>query len=414
VRASPCPTELELDQAFSVGADPDLIAHLDGCHGCRTLWDETAIAVELARELPLAIPPVHHREERRTALLAAWDPVPFVRAPVQPAPEISAVRPQRRGRWAVAAIVLAAAATVAVVVAARHPSHDPEVVASHARRGVVHAHEGARFSLAAQPPDEIVRLRDGVIDIDVDPLSVGERFRVVVGTDEVEVRGTSFEVVATADHLVGVHVVHGRVEVKRAGMAPVVLTGGQAWHASTATDLPPPATPAPIVAPPAPSAPRLPSRSPPKARPADPVVPPPPAAGMTPPPKVTDPQEVAFNRGWDAMRLGEYGQAAAAFNRAVALAPDGALTEDATFWHAVAVARLHRTGEAIVAFRSFLDAFPSSTRAGEASAMLGWLLVETHELDEARRRFHAAETDPHEGARASALKGLETVGAAAN
>ena len=112
-------------------------------------------------------------------------------------------------------------------------------------------------------------------------------------------------------------------------------------------------------------------------------------------------------QGWDAMRQGELGQAAAAFSRAIALAPDGALAEDATFWHAVAVARLERTQEAVAAFRSFLDAYPTSARAGEASAMLGWLFVDRHELDEARRRFRAAINDPHPSVQASARKGLE-------
>ena len=38
---------------------------------------------------------------------------------------------------------------------------------AYQRRGVVYPHDGARFTLAAQPPDEMVRLRDGVIDVDV-------------------------------------------------------------------------------------------------------------------------------------------------------------------------------------------------------------------------------------------------------
>ncbi|MBL0220812.1 MAG: tetratricopeptide repeat protein [Myxococcales bacterium] len=419
-----CPSELELDRAVSVGADPELAVHLDGCEVCRALWDETVGAVELVRELPFEAPSAIHIEERRTALLAAWEGVSSVRstAPIAPfshdeagpddpangvselaqAKDAAPPGSRRDLRWI--ALTMGVAATVVIAIAARPGSHNPDEVTAPPRRGVVHAHEGARFTLAARPPDEIVRLRDGVIDLDVDPLSAGERFRVVVGTDEVEVRGTSFEVVAMADHLVSVHVVHGRVEVRRAGNAPVVLSGGEAWHAPVASVLTPAPTPAPVIVSPA---------RPTPTRPAVTTAPNPPRVELlpapAPPPKAPDPQEAAFVRGWDAMRQGEYGQAAAAFNRAVALAPDGALSEDATFWHAVAVARLHRTSEAIAAFRSFLDAFPVSTRAGEASAMLGWLLVETHELDEARRRFHAAENDPNVNARASALQGLEAL-----
>ncbi len=418
-----CPSELELDRAVSVGADPELAVHLDGCEACRALWDETVGALELVRDLPFDAPSADHVEERRTALLAAWEGVPSVRlaalsAPVvapqvqdETEPVIAAQAAPKRVRHGLVwiATAMGVAATAVIVIAARAGSRTPDTSQArdeatvHPRRGVVHPHEGARFTLAAQPPDEIVRLREGVIDLDVDPLAAGERFRVVVGTDEVEVRGTSFEVVAAADHLVSVHVIHGRVEVRRAGDAPVVLAGGEAWHATAASVLAPAPTPAPVIASPPRPAPTRPAVTIASKLPRTELPVPAPSA------KAPDPQEAAFVRGWDAMRQGEYGQAAAAFNRAVALAPDGALSEDATFWHAVAVARLHRSSEAIAAFRSFLDAFPISTRAGEASAMLGWLLVETHEIDEARRRFHAAESDPNASARASALQGLDAL-----
>ncbi|MCX5744835.1 MAG: tetratricopeptide repeat protein [Proteobacteria bacterium] len=124
------------------------------------------------------------------------------------------------------------------------------------------------------------------------------------------------------------------------------------------------------------------------------------------PPVTTTAQEVAFDQGWDALRRGDYGPAAAAFGRAIALAPDGALSEDATFWHAVSLARLQRTTDAIAALRAFLDAFPTSTRADEASAMLGWLLVDTHEYFEARRRFEVAKNGLSPAVRESAVKGL--------
>lgn len=414
-----CPSELALDLAISVGPTPELLAHLEACEACRALWEDTQSAVELARDLPFAVPDAHHLEERRTAMLAAWQPEAarlaapegHLRAP-EPAviAETAPPPPARRGRWAPVGLIAAAAAlSVIVLVVSTRSSSQLDVV--HPHRGVVHAHEGTRFTLAAHPPDEIVRLRTGVIDVDVDPLAVGERFRVVVGTDEVEVRGTSFEVIAAADRLVSVHVVHGRVEVKRVGNPVVVLAAGESWHvtAPTAPALPTPAPVLDVVAPSPPSIPHPPGLVVKRSAPREETA--------TAPPKVArtvDPQELAFVQGWEAMRQGEYGPAAAAFNRAIALSPDGDLTEDSMFWRAVAIARLHRTTEAIGAFRAFLDAFPTSTRAGEAAAMLGWLLVETHELDEAKRRFHSAENDPHAGARASALQGLERLGDKAN
>jgi len=113
--------------------------------------------------------------------------------------------------------------------------------------------------------------------------------------------------------------------------------------------------------------------------------------------------------GWEAMQREEFGPAAAAFARAIALSPDGALVEDSTYWRAVAIARLGRVAEATASFRGFIDAFPRSTRAGEASVMLGWVLVETGEREEARRRFEAALTDPSSSVRTSAREGLDAL-----
>ena len=310
------------------------------------MWDDTRSAIDVARELPIGLPSVADREERRTALLAAWEPAQIASevAAVQPArgltPEpssgetafVDSLRARRRRRI-LAVVVAAAASLAAVMLAARGPLPPPSVVATHPRRGVVHPHEGAQFTLAAQPPDEIVRLRDGVIDIDVDPLMLGERFRVVVGADEVEVHGTSFQVVAAADRLVSVRVVHGRVEVRRIGAPPAFVIGGGAWHSTTVTGLESPAPP-----PTASVATTLPNRSSPPGRLPRGVIRPPgssaldavaqPPASTTAVPHRANPQEVAFARGWEAMGQGELGQAAASFQRAIALAPDGALAEE--------------------------------------------------------------------------------------
>ncbi|CAN5907431.1 hypothetical protein BH11MYX2_BH11MYX2_27010 [soil metagenome] len=373
-----CPSEEALDIAISVGADSDLEAHLAACDRCRTLWDDTIVLLGLARHLPAHVPGSIEAEERRTAILAAWDLAPTPR-PVVP------VRARRRVLHA-ATLALAAAAAVAVTWFATRPPSAPTVVV-HPRRGVVHAHEHAVFALASQPPDEIVRLRDGVIDVDVDPLQAGERFRVIVGIDEIEVHGTSFEVVALADRLVSVRVVHGRVEVRHAGDKPVFLGPSEGWHVTVAS----------VAAPPSATASLAPSPVHSKSLHASP-------AGSAAP--TASPQETVFVRGWEQMRQGSYEQALGSFDRALVLSPDGALAQDATFWRVVALARLHRSVDAITAFRSFIDTFPASTRVGEASAMLGWLLIDANELDEARRLFHAAEHDTNAAARDSAVQGL--------
>jgi TolA-binding protein len=379
---SPCPTATELDRAFGSAA-PELVAHVASCPACTAVWTETAEAIALVRDLPAELPPAPHREEQRTALLAAFEHRPTT---------------ARRHGWLAPAATTAAAASVLFALwprAADTPAPVPAPTPASAH--VVHPHAGAHYTIAAEPPDEIVRLREGTIDVDVRPLRPGERFRVIVGADQLEVHGTSFEVVAAGDHLVSVHVVHGRVEVRRVGSAPAFVAGGQSWHAITAVAGPP----APARAPP----PRVEHAAPPPARAVarvpEPAEPPPPA-----PTAATDPQETAFVAGWDAMRRGELAVAADAFARAVALDPHGDLAEDGTFWHAVAVARLHRTEEAIVALRGFIGAYPASTRAGEASVMLGWILVDRNQLDEARLRFQAAIRDPSESVQTSARAGL--------
>ena len=376
-----CPTDIELARARSVGIIPD---HLASCEACRAAWEATSRVIELARELPAPVPSAAHREEIRTALLAA-SPTPAARSP---------------RRWWIPAIGVAAAAAAAIVLIPRAAP----TVAVHAH-GDVTPHPGAHYVALSRSPDEIVRLVDGAIDVEVEPLHPGERFRVVVGDAEVEVHGTAFTVDAAADHLVAVTVAHGRVEVRPRASVPAVLGAGQSWHVPpvrTAAVAPPP-PPVVVIAPP-------PLRTVHVERPhAAPVEAPPPPVEPMAPPVAKSSDEVAYEDGWAAMRAQDYGKAAAAFSRVLLLAPDSTLVEDAAYWHAVALARGKRSAEAVSAFRDFLDEHAASPRAGEASAMLGWLLVDTHDYDEALRRFHAATGDRDPKVRASAQAGIDAL-----
>jgi hypothetical protein len=387
--AGPCRTELELSRALSVGADDELTAHLASCAVCRAEWDGLASAIAHARDLPAAIPAASHREHVRTALLAASERHAAVRRPV---------------RWAIPAVALAAAAAVVLHLVRTAPSTEPTPIVA---RGVVHPHPGATYVVSA-PPDEIVALHDGTIDVHVEPLGPGQRFRVVVGHDEVEVRGTAFEVVAQRDHLIGVQVVHGRVEVRRAGEATMMLGAGEQWHAPVIAARSEPPPPPPIVPPPPP--PIVPPPHPAPVLPAPlrtPAAAPEPAIVPAPAPPATTADEAAFVSAWNAMRRNDFARAASVFAHVLVLAPDGPFAEDASYWFAVATARIPQAATAITAFREFLDRYPRDPRAGEASAMLGWLLVEAGNRTEAGRRFEAATTDPNEGVRASARAGLD-------
>jgi len=331
-------------------------------------------ALAAMRDAPVDVPCAAHREEVRTALLARAMP------PVH----------ARSRRWL--AVPLAAAAAVVAIVAWPAPAlHEVALplLPPLPARGHVHPLPGAVFAAASHVPDEVVTLHDGTIHLDVDPLHANERFRVIVGASEIEVRGTAFEVTADHDRLVDVHVLHGRVEVRPVGREMIVLGAGGDWKFESAAA---PASVAPVVV-------------------AVPLAPRPPVHTATLPPRVViaTADQVAYNDGWSALRGSQFELAAANFAKALAAAPDGSLADDARFWHAVALARGHATGPALAAFHDLVDQHPNSIHAGEASAMLGWMLVDAKRLDEARQRFAAAINDPSAKVRASAQAGIDAL-----
>ena len=134
------------------------------------------------------------------------------------------------------------------------------------------------------------------------------------------------------------------------------------------------------------------------------------ALPAAPPPSSTNPPspaELAFSQGWQALRSDDYPGAAAAMRRASEAAPASALAADARYWEAIALARQGSDAKARLAMEEFLRRFPGSPRAGEVSAMLGWLLLDSHEWSAAERLFLAAESDRAPAVRESARKGLE-------
>ncbi|MGH9884668.1 MAG: tetratricopeptide repeat protein [bacterium] len=121
------------------------------------------------------------------------------------------------------------------------------------------------------------------------------------------------------------------------------------------------------------------------------------------------PVEQSYDQAWGALRAGDFHRASGGFARVLLLAPDGPLVEDASFWRAVALARGQRAAEARSAFRDFLDSFGASHHAGEASAMLGWLLIDARAFDEAAQRFTTAAADANPAVRRSARAGLDAL-----
>jgi tetratricopeptide (TPR) repeat protein len=386
-----CLSSQELSRAISDGVEP---AHLAGCASCTRELMATREMIELARDAAPALPPQARREEVRTMLLAAGRSA-----------DVLAPHPRSRARYAVAGALALAAAAIAIVVV-----REPATPAGHFH-ATVRPLAGADYTATQRAPDEIVYLRDGAIDVEVAPLHAGERFRIVLEDAEVEVHGTRFVATAAAGKLVAVDVAHGIVEVRARGAGSVLLRVGESWR-------PPVVTPVITALPasrPAPPEPPPPVRTKRVVKAAPPTVPPAPAevtppAVVPPTPKIERlPQERAYDEGWAAMRAGTFAEAAKDFARVQLLDPGGALAEDATYWYAVALARANDSAQAITAFGDFLDHYPKSRRAGEASAMLGWLLVGAQQPAEAERRFRAAVNDPAPAVRDSARAGLDAV-----
>jgi TolA-binding protein len=287
-------------------------------------------------------------------------------------------------------------------------------------RATIRAIGPARFSRAQFQPDEIVRLDDGEIELEIAPLHAGERFRVVADDGEVEVRGTRFKVSVVDHHLTAVHVWKGKVEVRSSDGAQAILVPGDDWVRAEQPTAPAPAPAPEVVAPPAPVAEgtsqrRAPAhRSPPSIRrhaKAKRI------AAITPTPKPLPAarderplgESPSFGHAWALLRGGDAKQAAAEFAEVERVARGRDIEEDALYWRAVAVGRAGDAAGSRTLFAAFLDRFPSSSRAGEAAATLGRLLLDAGDQHGARQAFERAARDPSPRVRAAAQDGLARV-----
>jgi TolA-binding protein len=354
--------------------------HALGCGDCRRALDslESAIA-RAAADHTGPIDPSRSERLRMRLLDAARR--------TEPAP------PSRAPRMALAVVV---AGVVAAAALAFFHAAEPTTALTTAH-GAVRASTGAHFTVLSDAPDEIVRLVDGTISVAVAPLAPGARFRVVVGDAEVEVRGTAFDVTAERDRLASVDVLHGRVEVRVDARPAIVLDAGQRWTPSAEPATVPPTAVEPESA----------------LEEARDVVP---AAAHVDPPRASAPPRpwtpaTGFEDGWTALHAGDAASAAAAFAEVTDRAPTDPLAEDAAFWRCVALSRTGDTRGAETALDAFVAHYPASARAGEASVMLGWLLVGHGEVTRARPLFERAAHDPSERIRASAERGLARIDA---
>ena len=316
--------------------------------------------------------------------------------------------PGRRWRFALAMIAIAGAAAASVsLLVARRPQRAPATSLATGERTFHAAVTGtptARFARESGAPDEVIRLYDGSLTVDVTPLRRGDRVRIVIGDAEVEARDTSFEVSARGDSLDAVQVVRGQVDVRPARMAPVVIVAGERWDARPIVDRD---TIAELPAEP----PRVESPATPREK--HDVRQSPPARSLSPSANTNaapaePPMSKLFATGWQAFHAGDPANAVSAFDEALAAYPGDPLAEDVSFWRAMALQKISTT-QARDAFAQFISRYPRSPRLGEASLVFGWLELDAGHLDQAVRSFERARKDPDDTVRSNAEKGLAAV-----
>ena len=348
----------------------------------------------LARTIPAPPRGADRVERTRTALLA------------------SAGTQQRRRTYApVVGVALALAAAAAVLVwvigGDRPVTRDKLAVAPVGL---------ARFERATSWPDYVVRADDGYVSVHLEYLDAGERFRVKTADGEVESRMAHFVVATERGRLARVAVSAGSVEIRWGHESPVFLSTGQMWTpvrtAEVIVDRQPVAViekqPTVIEKPPAvvekqPAKPKVPAAKPAKLAPAV-VVEEPVAPEASP-----RPGEADFRAGVAALRGGDAAGATRSFAAACTAAVHDALGEDACFWVGAAAKRAGQTAVARDALARFIRLFPKSARAGEAAALLGWILVDANDLDGAKKLFESARTDRVPNVRDSAQRGLTAI-----
>jgi TolA-binding protein len=427
VKTSTCPSSIQLSKEISEGLNENTQAHLAECDSCLGTWNSIKQVVELGQELPGGQPDSARKEAVRNAVLtrAATEFVP-------------------RTRWRKSWLAVAAAASIAVITsvffAMGQGGNDLESESSSdpAYHGLVHKNGEAKFFHTiskADTLDEIVRITYGKVNVNVTPLKDGERFLVVTGDAEIEVRGTSFDVNVEEDLLVSVRVFSGKVEVRPEEGEHVLLTAGERWRRPKVESSTPPTIDKepPMIAeanvekekenPRAEEVPRAIMKVSHNLEQeiietdeeieetadeiADEIADE--TADEVPEEAPNETRQNQFELGFKALRDGQPHTAAKHFERSIEMDKDGALAEDASFWRAVAYTRSGMNSEATKALNYHLKKYPNSPRAGEASTMLGWRLLKAGDMVRAQELFESARDDKVARVRQSANKGLEAV-----
>lgn len=357
-------------EGMSVSAE-----HLRSCAECAEEQAAKAQIASVAEKLPWSPPSPETIQEMRNKLL------------LSPRPAL----PEKRFVW-VRNAVIAAGIAAALALAIRAPRLFEK---ADAARVTIVAGPDTRYVREDSGSDRLqrVRLFEGSIRLQVEPLLEGKKLIVATEDAEVEVHGTVFDVVASAEKLSRVLVISGLVEVRRKGEAAVMLRAGETWPVVVERVVLEPSVAVesnvgssglelgqgPIL-----------GSEPERRRDSERIA-----------------QERAFREAWTALSAGETDRAVELFARAESIAPRAQLAEDAAYGRAVALERAGRAAEAAEAMKRFLAHHPRAARADEVSVALGWLLVEAGDKEEARLLFERARTSPAPSVRQSAERGVE-------
>jgi Tetratricopeptide repeat len=367
-----CPAGWELSRAFlEDGRRRDLTAHLGGCRRCAAEWRSLARARAAVRALPrpsMSEETFDFIETRLRLGLAAPGAVTSARTEARTWPK----------RTAAIFLTCGIAVGVALVwarVGGPGKGASPAGPSSSASWASIRAVGNTAFTRAPLP-EEVVRLESGTLELVVGPAPPGRRFRVLTDDAVVESAESRLSVEAEGHMLVAVRVFAGYAEVRARGGHALLRAGDEWVHEGTHADAE--------------------------------------SAGIVPSPPSARAEHAArpasFERAWRLLNEGKAAEAAEAFRDVEAKSRGDAIVEDALFWRGVSLERADRSADARAVFLQFTARFPHSERIGEASAMLGWILLEAGDTNEARRAFERAANDKVDRVRASARSGLARLG----
>jgi ferric-dicitrate binding protein FerR (iron transport regulator) len=403
---SSCPAGWEITQALSQPETAgDVVRHLRDCSTCAQLAAELRAVVSAAAELPPVAPMSQAARERISHALTIADAETRPPLPRQRRFRLSWAF---AGGLACAALVLSGSFLLhrhATPGVARRSGEAVDIADKPRSLARVRAYGDARLRRVSGPPDETVRVESGRVAFEVAHLTSEQRFRVMTGDGEVEVRGTRFEVEAHADALWAVAVTEGKVDV-RVGDMGLRLQAGDEWQRQQPSSLAGKAGLAGETSSPSTNPAAVPAAPPghePQARPR--VVA---SAGQSDQVKQSPEasSRESFDLAWSHLRHGQWDEAIRSFAAVAVEARDRALEEDALYWQAVATARAGRAQEASRLFEAFLQRFVTGAHAGAATLALAWLHFDAGKTEAARILFERAARDSSAKVREGAHQGL--------